>query len=161
MTLPVRRHRTGGLAERQFPGWRDPLAEFDDLFNRIGTLLESTVSPLAPSAQGMMWSPMADLSETDEAYVLEIDLPGVRREDIDVEIGDREMIITGELRERERVGVMRRRTRRTGHFEYRAMLSSEVNADGVSATLTDGVLTVTIPKAEAAKPRHIEIAVGT
>ena len=57
-------------------------------------------------------------------------------------------------------GVLRRSTRRTGRFEYRAVLPGEVNAEGVNATLTDGVLTVNVPKAEAAKPRHIEITSG-
>jgi HSP20 family protein len=131
--------------------------EFDDLFNRIGRLLESTVGA-GPAAERVAWAPLADVSEADEAYLVEADLPGVRREDIDVEISERELVITGELKERERKGVLRRGTRRTGRFEYRALLPSEVKAEDISATLTDGVLTVTVPKAEAAKPRHIEIA---
>lgn len=75
-------------------------------------------------------------------------------------MSEREPTITGEFKERERTGVLRRSTRRTGRFEYRAVLPGEVNAEGVNATLTDGVLTVNAPKAEAAKPRHIEITSG-
>ncbi|MGW0738215.1 Hsp20/alpha crystallin family protein [Streptomyces sp. NPDC002851] len=57
----------------------------------------------------------------------------------------------------QREGVLRRSTRRTGCFEYRAALPADVKADEVSATLHDGVLTVTVPKAQATRPRHIKI----
>ncbi|MEV0495194.1 Hsp20/alpha crystallin family protein [Streptomyces atratus] len=153
MTLPVR-HRPGGLLERAFP-WHEPMAaEFDELFQRMTQLLESS----APSwTETMAWAPMADLHETDEAYELECELPGIKRDDIDVEVSGRELRITGELKERERKGVVRRATRRTGRFEYRALLSTELKAEEVQASLADGILTLTIPKSQAAKPRHIEI----
>ena len=81
--------------------------------------------------------------------------PGVKRDNIDIEISERELRITGEYEEWERV--LRRSARHTGHFEYNSLLPTDVKAD-VNATLSDGVLTVTVPKAQAAKPRHIEIA---
>ncbi|MFD6227451.1 Hsp20/alpha crystallin family protein [Streptomyces sp. NPDC060232] len=152
MTLPVR-HRPGRLLERTFPAlsWGEPVAsEFDELFERMNQLLASA----APAGT---WAPLADMHETDDAYVVEAEIPGVKNEDIDVEIGDRELCITGEYKEREREGVLRRTTRRTGRFEYRALLPAEVKAEDVTATMSDGVLTVTVPKAEAGKPRHIEI----
>ena len=162
MTLPVRRGSQAPLAERRAPGWATgPLAEFDDLFSRMSTLLESTVGgTLAPVTAGMTWSPLADVSETDDAYQIEVDLPGAKREDIDIEMAGQELVISGELRERERAGLLRRGTRRTGRFEYRAHLPGEVNAEGVGAALRDGVLTVETPKVETAKPRHIEITSG-
>ncbi|WP_420856295.1 Hsp20/alpha crystallin family protein [Streptomyces malaysiense] len=70
---------------------------------------------------------------------------------------ERELRTTGEYKEREREGVLRRSTRRTGRFEYRALLPADVKAEEITATLADGVLTVTVPKAQAAKPHHIEI----
>lgn len=157
MALPVRRGTPGRLAERRFPGWTDPLAEFDDLFGRMGNLLESAVGGSLPSAEGMAWPPPADVSETDDAYLIEVEVPGVKREDLDIEMADRELAISGEFKERERTAVLRRGSRRTGRFEYRTVLPSEVNAEGVDATLRDGVLTVKVPKAEVAKPRRIEI----
>jgi HSP20 family protein len=54
-------------------------------------------------------------------------------------------------------GERRRRSRRTGRFEFRTILPGEVNQDGVSANLSDGVLSVMIPKAEQAKPRRIQV----
>ncbi|MFF4948846.1 Hsp20/alpha crystallin family protein [Streptomyces chattanoogensis] len=153
MTLPAR-HRPGHLLERGFP-WGEPLtAEFDELFERMSRFLESA-APSLPQATA--WTPAADLHETNEAYTVECELPGLKRDDIDIEVSGQEMCITGELKEREREGVMRRATRRTGRFEYRALLPAEVKSEEVSASLTDGVLTVTIPKAQAVKPRHIEI----
>jgi HSP20 family protein len=156
MTLPVH-HRPGRLLERTFPGWREPIAaEFDELFERINHLLGSSAA--MPSLTGTMaWSPLADLSETDAAYTVECELAGIKREDIDVEMSERELCITGEFKEREREGTMRHSTRRTGRFEYRALLPTEVKAEDVTASLVDGVLTITVPKAQAAKSHHIKI----
>ncbi|WP_406723657.1 Hsp20/alpha crystallin family protein [Streptomyces sp. GD-15H] len=69
-------------------------------------------------------------------------------------------IISGECKERERTGVLRRSTRRTGRFEYRAVLPSELNAEGIGATLSEGVLCVKVFKAEAVEPRRSEIRAG-
>jgi HSP20 family protein len=153
MTLPIRRHRP--IAPR------DPLSEFDDLFNRIGTLLESTVGAgFGPAAERLSWAPLADLTETDDAYVIEAELPGLKREDIDIQIGERELAITGEIKEFERKGTLHRSTRRSGRFEYRTTLPGQVNADDVTATLKEGVLTVRIPKSADAGVRHVEIQRG-
>ncbi|MGW0826163.1 Hsp20/alpha crystallin family protein [Streptomyces sp. NPDC002845] len=154
MTLPVR-HRHGSLLERPFPGfgWGEPIAtEFEELFERMNRLLQGAAAPVALS-----WSPAADMRETDDACVIEAELPGIKRDDIDIEMSERELRITGEYKEREREGVLRRSTRRTGRFEYHALLPTDIKAEEVSATLHDGVLTVTVPKAQATKPRHIEI----
>lgn len=155
MSMPVRRHRGAGPLERP-RGWgRNPLAEFDELLSQMGGLLESTVgaAPPAPTA----WVPAADVTEADDAYRVEVDLPGVRRGDVDVEVSGQELTVSGEIGEREREGVLRRSTRRTGRFEYRMLLPAEVNTEAVKAEMADGVLTITVPKAEAVKPRHVEI----
>ncbi|WP_244206749.1 Hsp20/alpha crystallin family protein [Streptomyces swartbergensis] len=96
----------------------------------------------------------------NDAYLIEVDVPGVKRDDINVEMNDREISITGEYKERERSGVLRRRTRLTGRFEYRAVLPGDINPENVDATLSEGVLTVKVPNTEAAKPRRIEITAG-
>ncbi|MFF7652549.1 Hsp20/alpha crystallin family protein [Streptomyces sp. NPDC007983] len=153
--MPVRRHRGAGPLERP-RGWsRNPLAEFDELLSQMGGLLESTVGATPPALTA--WAPAADVSEADDAYRVEVDLPGVRREDVDVEVSGQELTVSGEIGEREREGVLRRSTRRTGRFEYRMLLPAEVNTEAVRAGMADGVLTITVPKAEAVKPRHVEI----
>jgi HSP20 family protein len=158
MTLPVRQ-RPGRLLERAFPfpSWGEPIAaEFDELFARMEQLLTSAAA--RPSlAEKMAWAPLTDMSETSDAFVIEAELPGIKQENINVEISGRELCITGELAEREREGTLRHGTRRTGRFEYRALLPAEAKPEDVQAILEDGVLTVTVPKAEAVKPRHVEI----
>ncbi|MFF3465363.1 Hsp20/alpha crystallin family protein [Streptomyces sp. NPDC002619] len=154
MTLPVRRHRSGGTTERPL-GWaRNPLMEFDELLNQMSGLLESTVGGAAPAAA---WTPLADVTETDDTFEVEIELPGVKSKDINVEANGQELVVTGEIKEKERKGVLRRGTRRTGAFEYRLRLPGEVDAEKVTAEMSAGVLTVTVPKAEVAKPRHVQI----
>jgi HSP20 family protein len=153
MTLPARRHRP--MMSRY------PFDEFDDLFNRIGSLLESTVGPgYTRAAERVAWAPHADLTETDDAYVVDAELPGLKDEDIDIQVAEREIVITGELKEAERKGTLHSTTRRTGRFEYRATLPGQVNADDVSATLKEGLLTVSIPKAAETGVRHVEIERG-
>ena len=153
MTLPTRRQRP--MPESRRSWGRDAMSEFDDLFSRMGTLLESTVG--GGLARGTAWTPFADLTEFDDAYVIECELPGMARQDIDIELDEREVTISGEYIQQERQGTLHRGTRRTGRFEYRTMLPGQVDAERVTATLREGLLTVRIPKAAGAGTRHIEV----
>jgi HSP20 family protein len=156
MALPVR-HRPAGALRERMPSWGEPMAEeLDELFDRMSRFLESA-SAMPTLVGRTSWAPMADMYETDDAYVVEVEFPGVARENIDVEIAERELLIKAETAPRESEGVMRRSTRRSGTFEYRAMLPAGVKSAEVGAQLSDGVLTVTIPKAQPVKPRHVEI----
>jgi HSP20 family protein len=101
--------------------------------------------------------PITDIEETDDAWVIEAELPGVNRKDVNVEMRDSEVIISGEIKEKERKGVLRRQTRKTGEFEYRVTLPGDSDAEHIEANLHDGVLTVRVPKTEQAKPRRIEV----
>ncbi|MFJ9801627.1 Hsp20/alpha crystallin family protein [Streptomyces wuyuanensis] len=155
MTLPVRRHRSGSMQDRPL-GWaRNPLTEFDQLLSEMSGLIESTVGGPAPV---VAWTPLADVTESDDAFHIEIELPGVKSKDIDVQANGPELVVTGEIKDKERKGVLRRSTRRTGAFEYRLRLPGEVDTERINAQMSDGVLTITVPKAEVAKPRHVEIS---
>jgi len=132
------------------------LAELDATMNR---LFESTLLPRLPLSTSM-WTPAVDVEETDTAYVVEADLPGVKESDVDIELTNNVLSIHGELKERERVGVLRHRTRRTGEFDYRMTLPGDADPEQVTATLADGVLRVEVAKTEAARPRRIEITRG-
>ena len=156
--LPVRRSgRNTSLV--------NPSREFEDIYDRMGQLMNFAFGDMARVE--MPWVPLADLSETEDAYVAKVELPGVGKDQIDVQLQDRELVVSGEIPEQEQDGQngdqnggRRRRhrsTRRTGRFELRAWLPGDVNADAVQGELSDGVLTLTIPKSEAAKPRKIEI----
>lgn len=146
MTLPVLSR------PRTVAGW-DPFRELDELANRVDSLWEANFNAGLPG-----WAPLADVEETDDAYVVEIDLPGVKRNDIDIQLSDRQLTVSGEVKEKERRGILRRRTRRVGQFQYSVTLPGDVDADNVSAHLDDGVLTVRVPKLEQAKSRRIPIS---
>jgi HSP20 family protein len=118
--------------------------------------LNNVFTDLGRVVEDVPWAPPADIAETEDAYVLTIDLPGVRKDQIDVRVRDREVLVTGEIT-REDKGRWFRRTRPAGRFEFRASLPGDINPENISAELSDGVLTLTVPKAETAKPRRIEI----
>jgi HSP20 family protein len=136
-------------------GW-DPFREFDRLQQEMGRLMEGVWTGTGDGG-GDLWVPMADVEETDDAWIIEAEAPGARRDDINVELRDSELVISGEIKEKERTGVLRRRTRRTGQFEYRVALPGPVDEEHIEANLHDGVLIVRVPKSEQARPRRIEV----
>ncbi|WP_332664678.1 Hsp20/alpha crystallin family protein [Aeromicrobium sp.] len=140
--------------DKELTSW-NPFRELDDIQNRMSRLLESTFGG-APTTGA--WSPPVDIEETDDTFVVEAELPDVKREDIDVELKDNELSIRGDIKERERTGVLRRQTRRTGRFDYRVTLPGHVEADRTEASLKDGVLRLTLHKSEGHKRRRIEIS---
>lgn len=123
--------------------------------DQLSQLLEGW--PALPSLVTSGFAPLADLEETDDAYLVEVELPGVKRDDVSVELSGRRLVVSGERKERERAGVLRRRTRAVGQFRHEVFLPGEVDAEGVSASLEEGVLTVRVPKADTERPRRIEI----
>jgi HSP20 family protein len=82
----------------------------------------------------------------------------VKREEVQIEQIGNELAISGEFKEKEHTGVLRKQTRRTGQFAYRVVLPEQVDTEMVQAKLSDGVLTVTIPKSTKAAHKKIEIA---
>ncbi len=141
--------------ERAVDPW-DPFRELDDVRRRMDRVVEEAMSR-APAVRGDAWSPLVDVEETDDAWVVEADIPGAKRDHITVELLGDELSIHGEIVERERVGILRRRTRRTGAFAYRLRLPGDVAEEGIEADLDGGVLTVRVPKSERARRRRIEV----
>jgi HSP20 family protein len=136
----------------------DPSREFEDIYDRMGQLVNVALGdPGTAWLAELPWSPSAEVSETENAYVVAVELPGVHKDQIKVELQDREVIVTGEATDHVK-GRRHRSSRRTGRFEYRAILPGDVNPEGVVAQLADGVLTVTVPKSEAARPHEIEVS---
>jgi HSP20 family protein len=112
--------------------------------------LPATITDLAS------WAPPVDIEETDEAFVVEAEVPGVKKKDLNIELMGNELTISGEIKERERTGIVRRRARKVGNFFYRVVLPENVDAGTMDADLHDGVLTVRIPKSQRAQRRRIE-----
>jgi HSP20 family protein len=133
-----------------------PSGEIDPL-DRMRSLLDQTLGGEIASmlTEARAFTPPVDIEETDDAYVIEADLPGVKREDIDTELEGNELLVSGEVKQRE--GRFRRRTRRVGRFELRVMLPDGVDGNAVDAKLDHGVLTVRVPKAEKAQRRKIDV----
>ncbi len=143
----------------------DPTREFEDIYDRMGQLMNMAFGDLALTrAAEVPWTPLADVSERDDGYVVHVELPGLRRDQIDVQLMDRELVVSGEITEEQQDGKdgkdgnrRRRSSRRMGRFEYRTFLPGDIKPDQIKAGLADGVLTITVPKSETAKPRRIEV----
>ncbi len=102
-----------------------------------------------------------DMYETDNDYVIKVSTPGIRPEDLDVNVSNNVLTIRGELREEEKREETRYHymERRYGTFERSVVLPTSVDVNQVHANLNNGILTVTIPKTEEAKPHRINVQV--
>ncbi|HSH60939.1 MAG TPA: Hsp20/alpha crystallin family protein [Acidimicrobiales bacterium] len=151
MALPIR--RSGGNGEGG--GRWDPVAQLDRLNEQLHEYLGSG-APLR-SLMGEGFTPLADVEESDDAYLVEVELPGVKGDDIDVEVAGRRLTVSGERKARERVGILRRQTRTVGRFHYEVVLPGDVAEDEVEAALNEGVLTIRVPKVAADRPKRIPV----
>ena len=107
------------------------------------------------------WSPALDLYQNNDNVVAMIELPGMRKEDIEISLHDGTLTISGERKSESSNDEKAERTERyVGKFRRSITLPTRVNANKVSATYRDGILTVTLPKAEDAKPKQIQVTVG-
>lgn len=108
---------------------------------------------------GQSWSPSVDVVETADAIVLHAELPGMKKEEIEIQLSGETLAIRGE-RACAPCGQgenFHRIERRYGRFSRAFQIETPIDAAGVQASYDDGVLTVRLPKAQAAKPRQIEI----
>lgn len=105
------------------------------------------------------WSPALDLYQSNDNVIAVVELPGMRKEDIDISLHDNTLTISGE-RKRESKGAenAERTERYVGTFRRSIALPTRVAANKVSATYEDGILKVTLPKAEEAKPKQIQVS---
>jgi HSP20 family protein len=130
---------------------RDELNSFFDMpfrsgFGRSGQLFTG-------------WSPAFDLYESGDHLVAVVELPGMRKEDIDISLHDGTLTISGERKRESTNGEAARRTERyVGTFRRSITLPTRVDAGKVSATYENGILKVTLPKAEEAKPKQIQVS---
>jgi HSP20 family protein len=105
------------------------------------------------------WLPAFDISETEEQIIVKAELPGMDVKDIDITLADGLLTVKGERRmEKEDKGESYRRVERQfGSFSRSINLGVEVKADTIDASYKDGILTVTLPKAEETRPKRIEV----
>jgi HSP20 family protein len=139
---------------RSLVAW-NPMRSLAGLDQNLDRLFESVFSD-APLAS---WTPAVDIVEHEDRYVLRMDLPGTRREDIAITVEDQNLVVRGERKheKREETAEYVRSERFGGRFARSFRLGDRASTDGISAAYHDGVLEVTVPKTPEAKPRQIEV----
>jgi HSP20 family protein len=138
--------------ERLRSGWPmswDPLSEFGQLWDRMGQLFETTAQDA--------WIPMVETEETQDAYVIRAEMPGMRRQDINVEVDGNQLRIAGEVKEETRGNALRQRR---GKFAYRTTLPADTDPENADARLNDGILTLRLPKVPRSRSRSRRIEVS-
>ncbi len=133
---------------------RPSFVRFTSLNDELNRLFGSQVSE--------PWTPAVDVYEDQENFVVQAELPGLKREDIEVSLHDGTLTISGERKpeKRSEETEVYRAERYVGRFQRALVLPTTVAADKVKAGYTDGVLTVTLPKIEEAKPKKIDVSVN-
>jgi len=139
-------------------GWRSHFDELDRLsreLDRLRTTREG--GALAAPTRGVF--PLLNLTEDSENYYLRAELPGMKGDDLNIQATENNISISGErnLPEENENARFHRRERDFGRFSRAVTLPGKIDNDKISAKMTNGVLTVTIPKADSARPRQIEI----
>jgi HSP20 family protein len=143
----------------------EPVSELNTIQNEMNRLFNTFFNESTPTGRGAQarWLPAMDLIETGDHYVLRADLPGLSDEDVNVELEDNVLTISGERkieREQEQAGY-HRLERAFGAFSRSLTLPDGVDADGVEAHFDRGVLEVRIAKPEQKKPRRVQINLGS
>ena len=143
--------------------WRDtwsPVSEFRREFDR---LFDDWASP--SNAQVLRaeqsFVPACDVEESDDHYLLTLEMAGIRKDDIKLEVNDGQLTISGERRNEAKQDGQWYSERRFGKFQRTFSVPVGIDADRVEANYQDGILRVMVPKAESAKPRQIKITNGT
>lgn len=119
--------------------------------------------PFFPKEKAGMnkWSPALDVHDDKDAFTVTLEAPGMKKEDFEISYHDGALSIAGERREEKesKDKTYFRKERFFGRFARTVALPAEIRAEAISATYKNGVLTVSLPKAEEAKPKHIEVNV--
>jgi len=136
--------------------WGNLREEINRLFD--SSVLDSGTLPKLMNA----WGPSLDLYEDKDNLVVRVELPGMKKADIDVSLHDGTLTVSGErtLESPVKDTQTHRQERFYGRFQRAIALPVSIAQEQVKASYTDGILTVTLPKAEEAKPKQIEVSIG-
>lgn len=141
----------------------EPFRNLVDIQGEVNRLFDAVVgrSAIGSMAQGRPWLPTVDMHETKDNLVLKLDVPGVREKDISVSITGDLLSVKGERRweDESKDQKFLHVERLYGQFERLVQLPMAVQSDKVKAAYRDGVLEITLPKAEDLKPREIKVEV--
>jgi HSP20 family protein len=117
-----------------------------------------TQSPSTGTARVNYLTPLANITETKDGYVLQAEMPGVSRDGLEVTVENGDLTIVGRRKGYESPGVLLYGESRNADFRRTFEIDPSINSAGITAKLEQGILTLHLPKAEAVKPRKIAIA---
>ena len=139
----------------------EPFREMDDLLKGFGPTFARMPTLAQPTEGGYEFVPAADVLEREKEYLIKVDLPDVRKEDVKVLFDDGVLTIKGERKvEKETKGETVHRTERFyGAFERSFALPDDVDQKGIHAESKDGVLMVSLPRVAVEKPRPLAITI--
>lgn len=142
------------------PTWsvRSPFQELERMRNQMDNFLSNVSGSGLPSLHAGVF-PSINLTEDQDHYYVRAELPGIAASDLDIQATGNNLSISGERKiEAEKDSVRyHRKEREAGKFSRAISLPGDIDADGVSASLSDGILKVSVPKVEKAKPKQISI----
>jgi len=139
------------------------LGRLSNLRDEIDRLFEEPLSELARTSHLLSgWTPALDVYEDKDTLTVKAELPGMKKEDIDISLHDGCLSISGERKSEEKFekADVYRAERFVGRFQRALTLPSPVAVDKIKAQYKDGVLTITLPKTEEAKPKQIDVNVN-
>ena len=139
------------------------LGRLTDLRDEIDRLFESPLAEWARASNLLSgWNPALDLYEDKDNLYVKVELPGMKREEIDVSLHEGSLSVSGERKSEQKHedGEVYRAERFFGRFQRTVMLPTPVAAEKVKAQYQEGILTITLPKTEEAKPKHIDVNVS-
>ncbi len=146
----------------ELPGWQG-FGRLSSLRDEIDRLFEAPLAELARTSQLLSgWTPALDLREDKDNLIVTVEIPGMKKEEIDISLHDGSLSIAGERKAEEKFedAEVYRAERFVGRFQRTVTLPAPVAADKVKAQYKDGVLTITLPKTEEAKPKQIDVQMG-
>lgn len=152
--MAIERWRPFGTMER----WH-PFRQLSEMQAEMNRLFDNVFGSPAATASERFWAPICDMWETKDDVVVALDLPGVNEKDVSVSITGDLLSVKGERRHQQEVSEdgYHRLERAYGRFERAIQLPVPCQPDKVKATYRDGVLTVTLPKAEQVRAKEIKV----
>lgn len=143
----------------------DPFKELEDVSSRLSRMFGRPLGRLDANSDMLAmvdWTPSADISETDTAYLIKADIPGVKKEDVKVTIQEGMLTIQGErkMEKEEEDKKFHRIERSYGSFMRSFRLPDDADESAVKAEFKDGMLNVTVTKSAKAKPKSINVSVS-
>lgn len=140
----------------------DPVQEAMTLREAMNRLFEESFVPGVPGRNGNGFVPALNLSESADAYHVELAVPGLKAEDLSVTFENGVLTISGEIKQatEQQERSYHRVERRYGRFSRSVTLPTSVRGDAIEARLEHGLLHLSVPKAEEVKPRKITVNVG-